>query len=176
MYLKPCRNCPHNIRPECELKAEKRRRWKGLGLTSVNFKCDKRLSLLGGGQRVEFRLDSVVGDLRLHGTVMRSHGTKLLVWVDDNDDYADCSNHNPIVIAPNRLTPLDGALVPLCTECQQPEDTKPWPRDDKGNQTFFCPKCAGWTYKGRDEWGLESWVEPPAEAATAATAGDEVAG
>ena len=134
MYVKPCRNCPH--REGCEIKVAKLASLRGLGLASVNFKCDKRLSKLQPGQRITFVMrdgeghDEPWDEYTFTGIVMRPYRTKILVWLVSCDDdvyeggsgphpqvYENllCSGKNPIKLLPNRVTPVDGPLVPLCS-------------------------------------------------------------
>jgi hypothetical protein len=172
MFVKPCKNCPHTNNG-CEIKAAKLVALRGLGVTSLHFRCARYLAEFPAGQRVEFELRVPMGETgwetdveeTMRGTVMRPFRGGVLVWVDDDDDAEhDPPTRNPIRLFPNRLRVIDGTRA-LCPDCKQPEGTKPWPRDD-GEELWFCPRCAGWEYKGLDEWGLKSWVKPPAEAVT----------
>ncbi len=177
MYVRPCRNCPH--REGCDIKASKLESLRGLGLTSVNFKCDKRLSELQPGQRIEFVMGDGAGhgedwaEYTFTGIVMRPRGSKILVWLVSRDDdvYEDapgphpqvCQNllvsgKNPIKLSPNRVTPVAGALVPLCPDCDQPEGTKADEARSPGTQPWFCPRCAGWTRR-KTAFGDEQWVK-----------------
>jgi len=130
--MKPCRNCPH--KDGCEIKAEKQRALRGLGLTLVNFKCDKRLSLLQPGQRIKLTLatewqgEHGYGTTEFEAVVMRPTGTRILVWLLDRGD-----GKNPIAVHPDRVTPIEG-MVKLCPACQQPEGTNP-------SSGFWCVEC-----------------------------------
>jgi len=149
MYLKPCRNCPH--KDGCELKAAKLKSLQGLGITFVNFKCPTRLYLLPPGQKVKLELwqDSGGGyqdrdgdDFEFTATVMRPHKTRILVWLDEHEEL-DSPARNPIPVHPDRVTPIPGR-VKLCSECDQPEGTKPMERDqNSGKSEFHCWKCKG---------------------------------
>lgn len=147
MYLKPCRNCPH--KDGCELKAERLASLRGLGFTSANFKCDKRLSLLQPGQRIELELlacdptDRIQGEETHTATVMRARKTRILIWLDEET----CRGRNPIAVSPDRVTPIEGK-VELCSECGQPTGTKPIERtENRGNLKYHsewdCWKCEG---------------------------------
>lgn len=174
MYVKPCRNCPH--KDGCKTKVEKLAALRGLGITSVNFKCDKRLSELQPGQRIEFTMGDGKGcdwsEYTFHGVVMRPRGSKLLVWLVSRDDdvYEDMpgphpqvyehlleSDKNPIKLSPDRVRPV-GGRVSLCPDCDQPDGTKP-AEERKETQPWFCPRCAGWELV-RDRLGFEEWVKP----------------
>ena len=138
MYLRPCRACPH--KDGCDRKAELIKVLpKGFGLTLVSFRCEKRLSQLQPGQVVLLTLcdreDSC--DVDFTATVMRPQGTRILVWLDDNDE-ADAWR-NPIAVAPNRVKPIKGPRK-LCPECDQPEGTVPMIRVD-GATKFVCLTC-----------------------------------
>jgi hypothetical protein len=52
MTLTTCIGCP--LRQNCEIRDEKRRQLKGLGLTEAKFKCSKRRTLFSPGQSVVF--------------------------------------------------------------------------------------------------------------------------
>jgi len=147
--MRPCRNCPH--KDGCEIKAEKQRALRGLGLTLVNFKCDKRLSQLQPGQRIELVImlspdetaseagmcDGPDGSRILPGetravkaTVMRPKGARILVWLDKET----FRHRNPIAVHPDRVTPIEG-MVTVCPVCQQPAGTKP------ADSRFYCHEC-----------------------------------
>ncbi len=151
MYLRPCRNCPH--KDGCEMKAEWQNKLYGLGLTLVNFKCEKRLSLLQPGQRIglvfkdpsddclypyENFAYGVHEELDQTATVMRARGTRILVWLDEMTPVG----RNPVAVSPDRVTPIDGT-VELCSECGQPNGTKADERRANGSMGFYCGKCQG---------------------------------
>lgn len=179
MYVKPCRNCPH--REGCEIKAAKLASLRGLGLTSVNFKCAKRLSELQPGQRIEFRMGDGYdrngdwNDYTFQAIVMRPIGTKLLVWLVSRDDdvyedapgphpqaYTDLlvSGKNPIKVSPGRVKPVEGRVA-VCPDCSQPEGTKP-AEERSELAPYFCPRCAGWELT-ENRLGYETWVKPARE-------------
>ena len=158
MFVKPCFNCPH--RKGCERKAEKLAAVRGLGLTSIAFKCDKRLSELQPGQRIEFTMmDGERGSAlepwstyTFQAIVMRPYKHRILVWLvgcDHEDEEPDphpqqyeyllASGKNPIAVSPDRVRPVNGR-VPVCPDCGQPEGTKPEPRKD-GSVAFACFTC-----------------------------------
>lgn len=158
MYLKPCRNCPH--RDRCSAKAEKLISLRGLGFTSANFKCDKRLSTLPPGQRIKFEMGDCDETYTYQAIVMRARRTKILVWLVscDDEECVPClmSGKNPIAVSPDRVTPIDGQVA-LCPECGQPEGTRPQERKD-GASKWFCPCCAGWQRVEQPHW--TEWVKP----------------
>lgn len=166
MYLKPCNFCPHKGNCELELlwrfqlKSVMRQQGlvalpKGDRLTTVVFTCAKRLSTLPPGQRVRLTLtetgglvdfgygeaDWAIEENEYAATVMRPQrdGVRILVWLDE----ATKQGRNPIAVRPNRVTPLDEPLRVLCSECRQPEGTKPLESRGDAGELFFCPKCAG---------------------------------
>lgn len=134
MYLKPCRHCPHsNPGPkDCDLKLARLEAVCGLGLTSINWYCPRRLSTLPPGKRVslvvgnieedDFEIDETEDTYT--ATVMRPYKGRIQVWLDGREPW----QKNPIAVRPNGLTPLNEPLVEICRECYQPKGTLPTER------------------------------------------------
>lgn len=145
MYVKPCRNCPH--KSGCAIKERTLRKLRSvsLRLSSINFKCEVRLSTLPPGQRVRMSInfcdsdDEYCGEDEVErtGTVMRPYRNRLLVWLDETTAL----DRNPVALRPDRIEPIQGIpLVKLCPTCDQPDGTTPAPRKD-GKGMWFCEDC-----------------------------------
>lgn len=155
MYMTPCRSCPHSHK-SCAIKDAKRVAVRGAGLTSMNFRCEKRLSTLPPGQRVVMTLQNEVTlggyndyeyqdweDVDIVGTVMReARRGRVLVWLDE----MTTRERNPVALWPHLMKPIEGHRVAVCSECGQPEGTKPI-------KAWSCWKCEGLEEIGIDEFG-----------------------
>lgn len=134
-YFRPCANCPHKTidgKP-CPIKAEKLAIVRAAKLTLANFGCEKRLSELPPGQRVELNM-TLIYDCEggrysdepetkdFTGTVMRElKNGRVLVWLDEESPQGK----NPLPLKPDGMRPIEGELlVRICPECGQPEGTK----------------------------------------------------
>lgn len=63
MQMNPCRTCP--FKGDCEIRDKKREAVKGLGLTSIKFRCEKLRKAFVPGMKVKARLDYVTTGLRV---------------------------------------------------------------------------------------------------------------
>jgi hypothetical protein len=140
MLLKPCLHCP--FRNDCEIRADLRKRAKGLPFTTVNFKCAKRETSWRIGQRVRatFRVMSTGGsdyryyDETFSGAVVGWKKNKVVVWLDDPLD--EDGKRQIVKLWPDRpdLKPLDEADAVLCKECRRPEGREQV-------QSWVCRTC-----------------------------------
>jgi hypothetical protein len=63
MQMNPCRTCP--FKANCDLRDRKRAAVKGLGLTSIKFRCERLRKAFVPGMKVLARLDYVATGLRV---------------------------------------------------------------------------------------------------------------
>lgn len=63
MQMNPCRTCP--FKGDCEIRDKKREAVKGLGLTSIKFRCEKLRKAFVPGMKVKARLDYVATGMRV---------------------------------------------------------------------------------------------------------------
>lgn len=129
-YMRPCSNCPHRKIDgvPCQIKQKKLEIIRAARLALVNFKCDKRLSGLQPGQRVQLEMEMThsiregdePGMAQYNGIVMRPQKNRVLVWLDRLSPYGK----NPVPLHPNRVLPIPAPLVKICPDCGQPAGTQ----------------------------------------------------
>lgn len=130
-----CRNCAHEREP-CQQRENVRASLKGLGMTSVKFRCPDREPRFRRGQRVSVTWpvpdDSGYDMPTLEtwpATVIRESGARFLVLIDDTDsDHETPATEyvkNPTLFArpaPNCVRPIDEPDVTLCMACDHAPD------------------------------------------------------
>lgn len=146
MYLRPCRNCLGY--KDCDDYAFKLKMLRGLGITSVKFKCEAFLTLYKPGDRVEVligeRFQHCKGEDNISGTIMNTNASgqagKLLVCLDEEPFY-DEFRDEPIVSRnpffsfwPKYVIPLGEPPVKVCSSCGIPEGIK-------HSDGFDCIEC-----------------------------------
>lgn len=164
--LAPCRYCWH--KEGCELRERWREKLRGLRLTYVRFRCEKRLSEHQPGRRVLVRffegsaLDyNRPEECEFPGTVMGAEVGKgavarLRVHFDEPDDVGWFENdphggewHEVIknragvmLVRPSQCKPLD-EIVPVCPECGWPTGCEHTP----DRHPWSCNTCNPWKYE-----------------------------
>lgn len=127
MTARPCIGCTLRFvdGQRCEILSAKLAGIKGLGLTSINFKCTKRADNFKPGQPVEFTAsDWMVNDYgdriwdpepsSYKGYVWRREGLKVVVLSDETD--------KPMLkFTESRLTKLYAPARQCCIHCQKPQ-------------------------------------------------------
>jgi len=137
-YYKPCLNCAAD-KKLCERRNAIRRGMKGLGVSSVNFRCDDREPRFHRGQRVSFvwnhyENNEIYSERFLetfYGTIMheKSGHRRFVIKVDQSSEYYDIEpkyvlkSPEFISVRPDDITPLDEPDRRLCPNCSaEPED------------------------------------------------------
>lgn len=126
MTARPCYGCTLRVvdGQRCGILDAKLKGIKGLGLTSINFKCAKREDHFKPGQPVEFDADviehdyegEIVGrDTQTHqGYVWKRDGFRVVV-------VSDTTNRPKLKFAEKRLRKLDTEARQCCIHCQKPQ-------------------------------------------------------
>ena len=134
-YFYPCKNCALE-KSDCAKRTSMRSALKGLGITSVKFKCPERRQLFRAGQRVEFAWnvysegETHCGDevctTQFNATVIDEtrNGLRYTVRVDPDNEYYDFDpkdvfkNQSLIInVKPCDMTAIDEPDRTFCPSC-----------------------------------------------------------
>lgn len=131
-YYAPCKNCTKDA-TTCERRVNLKKSLRGLGVTSVKFKCPDRVLPFTPGQRVEvsFVNGDEWGDWEetWAATVIKESGSRFLCKVDDADSVdaetpakSFFKNETLFVKVPlHRIRPLDEPPREVCSSCDAPK-------------------------------------------------------
>lgn len=136
-FYATCRNCAVD-RPSCARRAEVRARVKGLGLTSIKFRCAARRPLYRPGQRVEvtwrycppdWGYEEGVSLETWPATVVQETKRGFLIVVDDVPSDNDLPARDYIKsdslycnVAASKLSPLNEPDRRTCEYCRSAEN------------------------------------------------------
>jgi hypothetical protein len=137
-FYATCRNCGVD-RHTCERRAQVRAGVKGLGLTSIKFRCDMRRPLYHPGQRVEVTWKYYPADWEYDegysletwpATVIQETKKGFLISVDDVPSSCDLpareyiKNENLYCnVVAGKLSPLTEEDRPICAHCKSALNT-----------------------------------------------------
>lgn len=129
--FRPCHNCVRERQP-CGRREAVRAAIKGVGITSVKFRCDERQPIFAVGQRVSVSwIVSDEGDFRYAteeswpATVVAERRPKFQIVVDDVDSDHETPARGYInneslyaKVTAAKLKPLDEPARDVCRTCQ----------------------------------------------------------
>lgn len=137
MFYRACLGCVRQGQP-CDARDQLKARLKGLGITSVKWKCAEREARFAVGGRVwaktfcgfidEFSDGSPIEEFP--GTVVRLMGSKALVYIrpgiiarDEETEFTPArGGHGFCKIPLSRLKARQGERANVCPECELPEE------------------------------------------------------
>lgn len=137
-YLAPCNGCRFQ-KSTCARRDQIKSGIKGLGITTLKFRCNERTPLYSTGQRIAFpwrvygdadyydQVDKV--DLVFHGTIVgeTDRGNRYIVLVDagpcvageEEIDASDAFRNPDLIIKVRRreIKPLSEPFLKICCDC-----------------------------------------------------------
>lgn len=142
MTMYPCRDC--RLSESCDIREEKRRQIRGIGLTSIKFKCQKRTDSLAPGMKVKAHLPYVVTrwsqgsseeeslpireERTLDAFVMKWVKGKVRIYVPPEQDAGtllalnDPQTELDVIAVNARFLEVTGERVGACIHCGLPEN------------------------------------------------------
>ena len=153
-YMRTCYNCKLATLP-CERRDDVKAQIKGMGITSIKFKCDQREPLFAVGQRVSVTWpvsyggggeDYECGLETWPATVVSERAPRFLICVDDVESdcgtpMADYMKAGPFAKVPaSRLEPLDEPPGEVCTMCHNIGPDFAGCYSSPGYKAFGCAK------------------------------------
>ena len=158
-YLRTCYNCKLASAP-CERRDAVKAQIKGMGITSIKFKCDQREPLFAVGQRVSVTWPVSYGGGEYYecgletwpATVVAERAPRFLICVDEvESDHgtprAEYLKAGPYAKVPaGRLDPLDEQSREVCPTCHELGPDVPGCYAQPGYKPFGCIKTgeSGW--------------------------------
>jgi len=130
-YYHPCKSCTH-AKTGCDKRDQMRASLKGLGVTSVKFKCQQRMPRFKMGQRVRFDWTHYDDDSNeaimtsFTGTIAYEKRGKLrfVIRVDQEESaeelhpkYVFRNGGDVVAIKPDDIKLLDEPYRHICAEC-----------------------------------------------------------
>lgn len=124
-----CYRCPERMKDgkRCEILQGKLDAVKGAGVTSIRFKCDRRVAipcLVAPGDVVVFEIyeKGCPDEMQCRGIVMRTWlaGEKVLLYVEPEAGEYGETEYPVIKLRPEHLCKT-GEVHPVCTECYRPK-------------------------------------------------------
>jgi hypothetical protein len=167
-YLRTCKSCKFE-KTDCDLRDDLRAQIKGMGITSIKFKCGKREPLFSVGQRVNVTWpvsygggeDYEVGPETWPATVVAERAPRFLICVDDVE--SDCGTPRAeylkagqyAKVPADRLAPLDEPAGEVCAVCHNIGPAFTGCYSQPGYHPFGCKR------PGESGWPLPAPPEAP---------------
>ena len=139
MFYAPCHGCTID-KKTCSRRSQISQGIKGLGLTSIKFKCDDRKPKYNAGDRVLVRWCFVAEDIEDHygngdnleavdfkaTIICETKPNRYHIRVDDGPDITTGNNLSPdhlhgnghANVSASKLTKLDEPSIRVCPDCQ----------------------------------------------------------
>jgi hypothetical protein len=145
MTCKPCNYC--RLKDGCKIKAEKLKRIRGIGLSSITFPCPTQREDLKAGQIVKIQMYYREWDRLDELTAVFTHWsgapskTKAVIAFLPDQDFPESIEHPDkelriASVAHNRIEPTTDFISNPCKRCGLPDGF------DLGNAKWYCPICA----------------------------------